>query len=243
MSQADSSVEKHSSPVATPDSCRLCGEKVQFLSAANDYDFYECTHCQLVFCPTLDQEYMNELYRTGYHNAEDGAPKKGWADVSFLRPALKLLDADDAHLMDFGCGESTIPELLRNLGYRVTGVDVAPPVRQQENRLTGDILELNLPANTYDLIYSFQVFEHLPEPLPVLNELLRLTVPGGYLLVHTDMEVPERVNQDFNQWDYVSPPDHCVFYRNNTFKVFVEDKPHELVYQDPKMIIIQKDNS
>ncbi|MEX2574939.1 MAG: class I SAM-dependent methyltransferase [Balneolaceae bacterium] len=184
---------------------------------------------------------MNKLYNAGYHNSEDGAPEKGWAyDTEFLKPAFQQMEDRKAKILDFGCGESKLPAALRDQGHQVTGVDIAPPLQKQENRLTGDILELCISENQFDLIYSYQVFEHIPDPLPILTELFRITKKGGFLLVHTDMEVPERFENGFRNWWYISPPDHCVFYRNRTFEVYLQDKPHELVYKDEKSVIMKK---
>lgn len=222
-------------------SCRMCNNrKIDLMATVDGFDFFRCKRCLFVFCPTIDQLYLNKLYASGYHNSEEGAPDTGWADTEFLKPALEFLNRKQMDILDFGCGESKVPDILRNQGYSVTGIDVAPPVREQENRLTGNILDLELPRNKFDLVYSFQVFEHLPEPEPVLNELLSLTKPEGVLLIHTDMEVPERFKNGFDGWWYVTPPDHCSFYRHRTFEVYVNNLPHRLVYKDEKTVIIEK---
>ncbi|MEX0772778.1 MAG: methyltransferase domain-containing protein, partial [Balneolales bacterium] len=74
-------------------------------------------------------------------------------------------------------------------------------------------------------------------------ELVRLAKPGGLVLIHTDMETPERDGQGFRNWWYAAPPDHCCFYRHKTFQVYLEDKPHRLVWKSPKSVIIKKNGS
>lgn len=86
---------------------------------------------------------------------------------------------------------------------------------------------------------AFQVFEHLPEPRPALAELLRLTRPGGLVLVHTDMEAPERDERGFTGWWYVAPPDHCCLFRHRTFAVPLAGTPHRIVWRDPKSVLIE----
>ena len=44
---------------------------------------------------------------------------------------------------------------------------------------------LDLAADDFDLVYSYSVFTHLPEVMqrPWLDELVRVTRPGGHLLL------------------------------------------------------------
>ena len=231
------------SPSASPKkpvNCRVCGSlALGSLGEVSGYEFVECGRCAFTFAPRLDRVFMAELYSAGFHGPEDGAPELGWADPSFLAPALALLEGRaPLQVLDFGTGQSFIPDLLRADGHRVIGVDVVPPRRPHPDRLTGDLLDLGLDAATFDLVFSFQVFEHLPEPTPYLDELLRLTRPGGLVLIHTDMETPER-EAGFREWWYVLPPDHCCFYRHQTFETFLEGTPNGIVYREPKCIVIR----
>ena len=223
-------------------SCPMCGSgKTSRKAKIENYRFLNCEHCEFIFSPEITPEYLSELYANGYHGPEDGAPVTGWSDTSFLDPAFKLLEQrENLHMLDFGTGQSLVPKKLREQGHKVVAVDVAPPVHPHHNRLTGDLIELELDADQFDLIFSFQVLEHLPRPRPVIDELLRLAKPEGLVLIHTDMETPERYKKDFENWWYVAPPDHCAFYRHKTFENYFEGSSHELVWKDEKRVIIKK---
>jgi SAM-dependent methyltransferase len=49
-----------------------------------------------------------------------------------------------------------------------------------------DATRLEFPDNSIDLVYSFQVFEHLPDPEAVWRECVRVVKPGGciFTLLH-----------------------------------------------------------
>ena len=223
--------------------CPMCGSiRNEREGEVDNYLFISCADCQFVFCPQITPDYLSRLYAEGYHGPQDGAPSAGWDDnPEFLDPALRLLSKDQyLMILDFGTGQSLIPGKLRKQGHKVVAVDVVPPLEPHPDRLTGDIFELELEKNHFDLVFSFQVFEHLPRPRPVLEELLACTAEGGLLLIHTDMETPERDQENFGDWWYVAPPDHCAFFRLKTFKVFLEDLPHELVFEDEKRVVIRK---
>lgn len=223
--------------------CRMCSSQVTRAACQVDgFQFYECVNCGFMFCPQILRHNISQMYANGERDIEAGAPELGWADPSFLAPALDelALEVDSLMALDFGAGQSRIPDLLREEGHKVVAVDIVPPQVEHEDRLTGDLLDLNLCADSFDLAYSFQVFEHLPEPKPVLFELLRLVRDQGLVLIHTDMETNERDAQGFENWWYVTPPDHCSFYRNKTFDVALADLPHEICYRDDKSVMIRK---
>lgn len=222
--------------------CRVChSPNLKSLGGVEDFPFVECSNCAFTFSPTISREWLEEQYSNGFHGARDGAPASGWAsEPTFLQPALEMLkDRHPLRILDFGTGQSWIPDHLRELGHRVIGLDLDPPLRPHPDRLTGNLLELQLDGGQFDLIFSFQVFEHLPEPGPFLAELLRLTKPGGLLLIHTDMETEER-EKGFTDWWYVLPPDHCVFFKHRTFEVMLQGTPHRVCYKDPCYVIIEK---
>lgn len=232
--------ERAGVPLATGDRrCKCCAGPVKLLGSKDGFDFWECLQCRFVFTDGVQHQEMVEKYRTGYHGTLEGAPEEGWAMAgAFLQPAFALLSGQ-LRILDFGCGQSCLPSLLRQQGHEVWGVDVTPPLRPGPQRLTGDIVEMDLSLGAFDLIYSFQVFEHLAEPRPVVRKLWELLAKDGLLLIHTDMEVKDR-EAGFLQWWYVLPPDHCSFYRHQTFERLMEDQPHEIVLKDEKMIILRK---
>jgi SAM-dependent methyltransferase len=224
------------------DHCNMCGSsEVEFLDVIQDFVFKQCSKCAFVFTPDVTPQYLKDLYAAGYHGPEDGGPKKGWKkNISFLKPALQLLPSGPLHILDFGTGQDLAPDALRKLGHKVTAVDIAPPIRPHPDRLTGDILELNLKAEQFDLVYAFQVFEHLPDPHSILEELLKLLKPEGLLLIHTDMETEARLDNEFRDWWYVAPPDHCSFYRPQTFEMAVKNTGNEVLISEPTFVVIQK---
>lgn len=221
----------------------MCGDgRLRRAGRKAGYELVECARCGFAFAPAIDAAFMAKRYASGYHGPEEGAPQRGWiAGREVLAPALERLPDDRSlRCFDFGAGQSQLPERLRAGGHRVIAQDLVPPLRPHPDRLTGPLDELDLPERSFDLVYSFQVFEHLPDPAGTFGRLLRLARGGGLLLIHTDMETPERLAADrLGDWWYVAPPDHCAFYRHRTFEVALQHTPHRLVWCDPKSVVIR----
>lgn len=193
--------------MASAMSCRLCGDgRLQHAGAVEGYYYFECPTCRFAFTPDVDEQALQTLYASNYEGLDGRPPPHGWAPPAFLEPALQRLGQQEPlTILDFGAGQSHLPWTLRQSGHRVVAVDLAPPTQPDPDRLTGCLLELALTPDQFDLSYSFQVFEHLIEPRPYLDELLRLTRPGGYVLIHTDMETDERP-ENLSDWWYAQVP-------------------------------------
>lgn len=94
-------------------------------------------------------------------------------------------------VLDFGCGIGTDALFLARHGYQVTLVDVGGPAfRFAQHRflrrgIEATFIEAHGPVpeipGPYDIIISFEVFEHLPDPFGAARALVRLLRPNGFL--------------------------------------------------------------
>jgi SAM-dependent methyltransferase len=97
-----------------------------------------------------------------------------------------------ATALDFGCGTGRSTRFLRDLGYRVTGVDIAPPMleRARDRDPTGRYLLVGdgdlepIPDTSCDLVLAAFTFDNIPGPrkVPALRELRRVLRPDGRLV-------------------------------------------------------------
>lgn len=95
--------------------------------------------------------------------------------------------------LDAGCGHGVCSVVLSEIAERVTSVDISPACiatasRQAEihgrtnlERFVVDLQELDLPDNTYDLVWCWGVAMMAPDPMKVIHHLFRVTQPGGEL--------------------------------------------------------------
>jgi len=113
-------------------------------------------------------------------------------------------------LLDFGCGSGRYVQELREQGYQAFGCDIE--MKEEENVDTDamvknglirkiDIRNYVLPFedNTFDLIFSDQVFEHVrnyPETLSEISRVLKPTgsslhvFPSRYKLIESHIFIP-----------------------------------------------------
>lgn len=90
-------------------------------------------------------------------------------------------------LLDVGCAEGYLGEILARRGYRVTGVDLPRSGRHgfpRSVRLVEADLDAGIPqlGERFDYVVCADVLEHLREPEPRLVEMRKLLVPGGRIV-------------------------------------------------------------
>lgn len=91
------------------------------------------------------------------------------------------------NILEIGCSDGLACDLLlTEEPHSVVGVDVceAPGSRFHDPRLNFaqmDAGRLQFPDKHFDLVYSIAVLEHCPDPSAVLQEMKRVTKPGGYV--------------------------------------------------------------
>jgi SAM-dependent methyltransferase len=92
-------------------------------------------------------------------------------------------------ILDAGCGIGTYVQAFRRYSDRVVGVDV-DPARIAEGRRTLPSLcvasaeALPFPSGSFDMVFSHEVLEHVPNDRHAVAEAVRvLRRPGGHLAV------------------------------------------------------------
>lgn len=126
----------------------------------------------------------------------DESPNHCWQNERQHRAWLDILDdiagPTPIDVLDLGAGTGFLSLMLAELGHRVTGVDIAPPMvmsaerkAQDQGRAAtfrlGDIEQLPDDENTYDLIVGRHIIWTLPNPHEALRDWLRVLRPGGKL--------------------------------------------------------------
>jgi len=96
--------------------------------------------------------------------------------------------------LDFGCGDGNLTRHLVALGCSVTAADVTPSFVAMATQLGSPSLPVtglklngidlaNIPSNSFDLVATYSVLHHVPNYLHAVEELVRVTAPGGIIFI------------------------------------------------------------
>jgi 2-polyprenyl-3-methyl-5-hydroxy-6-metoxy-1,4-benzoquinol methylase len=94
-------------------------------------------------------------------------------------------------LLDIGCGEGFFLSNASKAGYTTKGVELSQDAAAYARREFGldvegkPFEEMQLPENYFDVVTMWQVLEHLPCPLTILEKVHSVLKPGGLLVLST----------------------------------------------------------
>lgn len=121
---------------------------------------------------------------------ERGRLQKARKTVAIILEAARAvaLDPSQARLLDIGCSTGILTRHYAEHFGEVVGVDIddgavewARLNRAADNigYRVGDSLELPFPDRSFDLVTCTHIYEHVPDPQRMLDEIFRVLRPGG----------------------------------------------------------------
>ena len=123
---------------------------------------------------------------------------------------LQGLDLRDPAILDLGCGTGWFSEMLATFGT-VTGVDLAEGVIARAKArganvdfMAGDIFQMSLPENHFDVVVSQEVIAHVPDQAAYLEKAADVLRRDGYLIITT----PNKFVVDRGDFFPPQPPEH-----------------------------------
>jgi SAM-dependent methyltransferase len=128
----------------------------------------------------------------GYRHLEKEFPK--FEKTQWVIDLLGIIGIEPTRqdiILDFGCGVGESVKLLQDAGYVTYGCDVVFP-SEKDTFLTSSLekgtirliqqspYRVPFEENCFDIVFSFQVLEHVMDYDSVLSEISRVLKPGGF---------------------------------------------------------------
>ena len=137
------------------------------------------------------------------------------ANLRFLEATRAIVPGIET--LEIGTGTGGMLHALLDRGLRAQGVELNPALIAESRRWFGELpvqpvsgVELPFAAASFDLVLSFDVFEHIPDSDAHLREVDRVLRPGGRYLVQTPNKWSNVVFETI-RWKSVTRwrEDHC----------------------------------
>ena len=145
---------------------------------------------------------MEQLWGEHVHLGHYGTPPVSCdfreAKEAFVHELVQWSGLDQlpagSRVLDVGCGIGGSARILaRDYGLNVLGISISPAQVERATQLTPsglscrfqvmDALDLQLPDQSFDAVWSVEAGPHMPDKQRYADELLRVTRPGGLLAV------------------------------------------------------------
>lgn len=152
--------------------------------------------------------------------ASEGPQQFGNAEAN-----LRFLEATGAltpgaEVLEIGTGTGGMLHALLQRGARARGVEINPALIAESRKWFGDLpvqpvtgVTLPFADASFDLVLSFDVFEHIRDSDAHLREVSRVLRPGGRYLVQTPSKWPNTVFETI-RWRSATRwrDDHCALH-------------------------------
>ncbi len=182
-----------------------------------------CRECGLMWLAVFpERETLESAYQEDYYREETGERFSGpveraaaWFRERRARQILSRTSGTGA-ILDVGCGRGVMLERFKMRGWRTLGTQLSRTAAEAARRLRGievvcaELVDMRLPAASFDVVTIFHVLEHLTDPAAYLAKARELLRPGGLLVV----EVPDHSGAGFR---LLGVRHLCVDYPNHLF--------------------------
>lgn len=190
-----------------------------------------CKHGFLDLKPKIDmKKYYSEEYRKEYSNRADVSSTNAQeifdvynqyqdSRLEIIRPALNK----NKSLLEVGISSGQFVDHIKNEVNIINGIELDKDCCDYVNNIIGIETDYNyLPEskfkeNKYDLVCSFQVMEHVPDPTSFLHELINATESNGKIFI----EVPNLHDPLLNVWNNDAYKDF--YYHSAHLHYFTEE--------------------
>jgi SAM-dependent methyltransferase len=120
------------------------------------------------------------------HFIRQGRERETWRAV-----LARHMPAENAHVLELGCGTGLVTELLLDCGYRVSAVDLAEEMLQRARDRVGQRADIRFAdaedpypmTGPFDAILSRHLVWTLPDPSTAFRRWFRLLRPGGRVII------------------------------------------------------------
>lgn len=146
------------------------------------------------FDSNLPQESYPPLILTGERTLPGIPEENYWFQRHLVAYKYLLPMVEGKSVLDLGCGEGYGVDLLATRAEEAVGVDLAPEALYHARRtyrrdnlrfLYMDINRLGLEDDSFDVVCSLQVIEHLHDTQPFMREIMRVLKPDGLCVLST----------------------------------------------------------
>jgi SAM-dependent methyltransferase len=170
-------------------------------------------------------------------------------DFGNLDANLRFLDAaaivaPGQHVLEIGSGAGSLLRRLRASGVDAVGVETSADRIEESRAVHGSLpirqvsgTALPFPDRSFDVVLSFDVFEHIPDSDAHLAEVRRVLRPGGWYLLQTPNKWTNAVFEtlrwrSFSRWK----TDHCSLHSYAQLRRRLARAGFEVSFDDVKVV-------
>ena len=206
--------------------CLLCQTtKLKTVVGYEHAYLIQCTNCKFVFCERIPtNEELQKHYGTYPHEAGlSEITASRYRDLLRTFAPYKQL----GNLLDVGSGDGYFLAIAKEFEWKVFGTeftDAAIQVceRKQITMHKGILNPANYRPNSFDMLTSFEVLEHINNPMEEIANFAKLLRKGGLVYLTTPNFNALSRHLIGAKWNVIEYPEHLSYYTPSTLKFLFE---------------------
>ncbi len=195
--------------------------------------------------PALSE--MERIYPSNYYAYSDSTSEpplvkkvRGFLEAKKVKHYQALIGSRAARVLDIGCGDGRLLNILRNHGPKVwqfSGIEISEAGAKAASAKDFDIIHGNFETADlarwnaqFDLALMHQLIEHLHHPAVALQSMRGVLKPGGILSIET----PDTKAWDFalfkkRYWGGYHFPRHFFIFDKKSIRQLAEENGFEVI--------------
>lgn len=208
------------------DKCIVCdGVPLHALPRYHAAHLVRCGNCGLVFSGRRPDDAELAAHYRDYGTA--------WFDSEITRQRYReLLDSFEPYrrsnrILDMGCGAGYFLEEAAERGWEAYGSEFGElPLEMSRGRgftvVPAPLTDDSFPAGHFDVVTSFEVVEHLRDPLDEARVLASLLRPGGLFYCTTPNFDAATRRLLGPSWQVIEYPEHLIYFTADTLTSWLD---------------------
>ncbi len=187
--------------------CKICSSPSLFFYKGIVLEKYDVTYCKCEQCGFIQTEepyWLSEAYESAITNLDIGLVSRNLYLKEEVPKIINSFFEKSRIMIDYGGGYGLFVRMMRDLGYHFYRQDI-----YCENLFAKHFDIKDVEHSTFDILTTFEVFEHLNHPLPEIEKMFLLSEN----IIFTTLLAPDNA-EDFKNWWYLAPTtgQHISFY-------------------------------
>jgi len=215
--------------------CLVCsGSNIKGLKHYEQLGLVKCKNCGFVFMKQITSaEELGEHYKTYSYDKERTLSSMTIASYNSTLDEFEPYRKTN-RLLDVGCGVGHFLEVARQRGWQVFGTEysekaVEIATEKGINMQQGALILSHYEPESFDVITSFEVIEHINNPVEELNKINQLLRPGG-LFYCTTPNFNSLLRYWFKErYKVIEYPEHLSYYTRKTLNKVICERGFENV--------------
>ena len=199
--------------------CNICNQKTTEIFSAkllqkHIVKYYQCKTCS--FIQTEKPYWLNEAYSEAIADLDVGYVYRNITFSKITSEIIKESFEPTGSFLDYGGGYGMFVRLMRDNGFKFFREDLYCP-----NIFSKHFDIEDIPNNQhFELITSFEVFEHLENPI---SEIKKMFNYAESILFSTDLQPKQNFTSAADWWYFLPETgQHISFYTKKSLEVIAE---------------------